>query len=146
MDPSVRGEGEAQDQHGGGRGQDQLGLVRSEDRPLVGQGRHHGLECPEDGSQRQGDQHQEEEHRPELRAGDPGDDFRVDDESQSRPRGEDLLHLLVGDPGHVSQDGENYKAREETCDRVADGDDDGVPVTVPLELVVRGESDDTAAS
>ena len=53
---------------------------------LVAQGRNDGLEGPEDGSQRQGDQHQEEESRENVSedsGSDPVHDFRVDDESEA---------------------------------------------------------------
>ena len=52
--------------------------------------------------------------------------------------------MFVGDVGHVAQDRKDDKPGEEASDGVADGYDDGVSVTVPLELVVGGESDDTA--
>lgn len=144
MNPSVTSERQAEDQHDCRADEHQLRFEGPEDRPLVGEGRYHRLEGPEDGAEGEGDHHQEEESGPDLRARDLGDNLRVDDECQSGVGSEDVLDFLAGDVGHVAEDGENHEPGEDAGDGVADGDDDGVPVAVSLELAVGGESDETA--
>ena len=74
------------------------------------------------------------------------DGRRVGDERQAQPAVDDFFDGRVHDVGQIAQDGEDDESGEERGQGVGDGDDDGVPVEVVGESVVRRKVDDGAAT
>ena len=74
-----------------------------------------------------GDEHEEEEHRPELRDGQLGDHLGVHDEREPRALRRNLVHRLVKLVCHVADDAEDDEAGENAGNTVHDGHYNGVP-------------------
>ena len=94
----------------------------------------------------QGEEHGKEEDGPQGGQRQPGHQVWVSLKSQARPGLRHIFHLDTKFCGHEPKDGEDGEAGGEGGHAVADADDHGVAQDVVVELVVRGESDEPAAS
>ena len=132
---------QSQEAHEDGHEEGELLLVRSQSLwPVVHEARHQGLHAAELAVYAQGEQHHEEEPRPEGGGSQGQHHLRVDQEGQA---GAALHHVPNVDTlgvGHVAEDGEDDGGREEAGEGVDGADDDGVPVAVLVELVVAAQS------
>ena len=95
----------------------------------------------------QHDQHEEEDDRPELRAGQRGHGLGIHLKHQTRTLVCHRLDVLVLGVRHVAQVGEDDEAGEEAGAGVDGAGDETVSVAVVVELVVAGVGEvDTEAS
>ena len=90
VDAAAAREDEAEREHGGGQGGHESGLVPARGGELVGDGADDRLEGAENAAQREGDEHGEEECRPEVGARHPGQHLGVDDEGEAGSASQDL--------------------------------------------------------
>lgn len=121
-------------------------LPLAERRPLVDHRRGDGLDPRELAAEPEDEEHEEEEHGPDLRRGHAEDRLRVHDEGEARARVHDLGDghaLLVRQEAHDGEDGE---AGEHGRAQVRHGDDQGVGVAVVGELAVGRQRDEGAAA
>ena len=91
-----------------------------------------------------GEQHDEKEAGPQRGGGKGEDDFRINEERQSRSTLHDVPNLNSFRVGHVAEDGEDDGGGEEACEGVDGADDQGVPVAVVVELVVASQGKKSA--
>ena len=91
-----------------------------------------------------GEQHDEKEAGPQRGGCKGEDDFRINEESQSRSTLHDVPNLHSFRVGHVAEDGEDDGGGEEACEGVDGADDEGVPVAVVVELVVASQGKKSA--
>ena len=137
--------GQAQDEHEHGHGEGELLPVRLEDvRPVVHETSHQRLHTTELRVDAQGEQHDEEEEGPERRGSDGQHHLRVHEECQARTTLHHVLHLHTLGGGHVAQDREDDDSREEAGEGVDTADEDGVLVTVVVELVVASQGQESS--
>ena len=104
--------------------------------PVVNQAGHQRLHTGELCVQTKIEEHDEEEESPERRRSNCKNNLRVDKESKSRTRLDNIsnLHSLL--VCHVSQDREDYRCRKYGGEGVDTANNDGITVTIVVKLVV----------
>ena len=133
--------GQSQEAHEDSHEEGELLLVRPQSlRPVIHKTGHERLHAAELAVDAQGQQHHEEEPRPEGGGSQGEHHLRVDQEGQAGAALHHVPDVHTLGVGHVAQDGEDDGGGEEAGEGVDGADDDGVPVAVLVELVVAAES------